>query len=69
MILLTKDNCPYCDWAISLLNGRRVQIVSVDSPEGMALAALYQTIMVPTLVFDDEAVFRGPEEIKKALNV
>ena len=82
--IYTSPTCPYCPAALRMLQKAvgiykeaiNVTEVSVTSPEGQKLAAIYSIQATPTIVVDGDVKFRGPppseshlfDEIEKYLD-
>lgn len=66
--IYTSPTCPYCPAALRMLQKAvgiykeaiEVTEVSVSSPDGQELAALYNVQATPTIVINGTVKFRGP---------
>ncbi len=70
ILLFTKTGCQKCDWVKERIpEGVKVNIINMETADGMAEAAFYQLLNkhTPILVVDDE-VFEGAIKIVEKIN-
>ena len=70
ILLYTKKGCQKCDWVKERIpEGVKVNIINMETADGMAEAAYYQLLNkhTPILVVDDE-VFEGAIKIVEKIN-
>lgn len=69
ILLFTKPGCQKCDWIKERIpNGLSVNVINMETAEGMAEAAYYELLSrhTPILVVDDQ-VFEGAINIMDKL--
>jgi deoxyxylulose-5-phosphate synthase len=69
ILLFTKPGCQKCDWIKERIpNGLNVNVINMETAEGMAEAAYYELLSrhTPILVVDDQ-VFEGAINIMDKL--